>query len=85
MGFYQMIVNQKVRSITPEGLLDLGRTYGIQVNYNTAVQIVNLIRSNPIDVFDDFQRNRLLSEISRISSPDVARQIEGLFNSLIRR
>lgn len=85
MGFYQNIVNQKVRQITPEGLLDLGRNYGIQINYNMAVQIVNLIRTNPIDVFDDFQRNRLLSEVSRISSPEVARQIDGLFNSIIRR
>lgn len=85
MGFYQIIVNQKVKQITPEGLLDLGGKYGIQINYNTAVQIVNLIRSNPIDVFDDIQRNRLLAEVARISSPDVARQIEVLFNSLIRR
>lgn len=85
MGFYQIIVNQRVRQISPEGLLDLGRNYGFQIDYNMAVQIVNLIRSHPIDVFDDLQRNRLLAEVARISSPDVAGQIEDLFNSLIRR
>lgn len=85
MGFYQMIVNQRVRQITPEGLLELGHNYGLQINYNQALQVVNLIRTRPINVFDDMQRNMLLGEIAKITSPTVAGQIEHLFNQLIKK
>lgn len=83
MSLFKNIINKKMNSITVEELLSYSQQYQIAINRNQAKEVVKLIRGKNINLFDDNERHRLLKQVARITSPEVARQLNTLFNQLM--
>lgn len=83
MSLFKNIINKKMNSITVDELLSYSQQYQVAINRNQAKEIVKLIRGKNINLFDDNERHRLLKQVARITSPEVARQLNTLFNQLI--
>ncbi len=79
MNFYQTLVNQKIRHLTPADLKDLGATYGIHLSDQEATQVVHKLKTTPIDIFNESDRRRLINELATVTSPRVIAQCEALF------
>jgi hypothetical protein len=83
MSLFKSIINKKMNSITVDELLSYSQQYQIAINRSQAMEIVKLIRGKNINLFDDNERHRLLKQVARITSPEVARQLNTLFNQLM--
>lgn len=83
MSLFKNIINKKMNSITVDELLAYSQQYQIAINRDQAKEIVKLIRGKNINLFDDNERHRLLKQVARITSPEVARQLNTLFNQLM--
>ncbi|MBE4907999.1 DUF2624 domain-containing protein [Bacillus luteolus] len=83
MSLFKNIINKKMNSITVDELLSYSQQYQVAINRNQAKEIVKLIRGKNINLFDDNERHRLLKQVARITSPEVARQLNTLFNQLL--
>ena len=80
MNIYQQIVNQKLKTITPEELLAYGKKYNISVTKEQAQKVIILMKDNKnINIFNPEEKKQLLREIARVTSPQVARQLNNLF------
>ncbi|MCH1624954.1 DUF2624 domain-containing protein [Fredinandcohnia quinoae] len=80
MNIYQQIINQKLKTITPEELLTYANQYNIQVTKEQARKVIILMKNQKsINIFSQEERKQLLREIARVTSPDVARQLNSLF------
>ncbi|QOR65553.1 DUF2624 domain-containing protein [Cytobacillus suaedae] len=83
MSLFKNIINKKMNNITVDELLSYSQQYQIAINRNQAKEVVKLIRGKNINLFDDNERHRLLKQVARITSPEVARQLNTLFNQLM--
>ncbi len=80
MNIYQQIVNQKLKTLTPDDLLKYGKQYNIHVTKEQATNVLHLIRKKThINIFNPDEKNQLLREIAQITSPEVARKLNQLF------
>lgn len=80
MNIYQQIINQKLRSITPEELLMYARQYNIPVTREQAKNVIVLMKSKKsINIFNPEEKKQLLKEIAGATSPQIARQLNSLF------
>lgn len=80
MNIYQQIINQKLKTLTPGDLVKYGKQYEIYVTKEQAANVLKLIRSKKnINIFNPEEKNQLLREIARVTSPDVARKLNQLF------
>ncbi|MFT4412654.1 DUF2624 domain-containing protein [Fredinandcohnia humi] len=80
MNIYQQIINQKLKTLTPEDLMKYGKQYDIHVTKAQAANVLKLIRSKQnINIFNPEEKNQLLREIARATSPEVARKLNQLF------
>ncbi|WP_456278263.1 DUF2624 domain-containing protein [Bacillus sp. AK128] len=79
MRLIEQIVNQKLNRITKEELLKLAKKHQISITSQQAEQVVVLIRGKNINIFNSSERTRLLKEIAKITSPDVAKKINRIF------
>lgn len=80
MNIYQQIINQKLKTLTPDDLMKYGKQYEIHVSKEQATNALKLIRKNKnINIFNPDEKNKLLKEIARVTSPDVARKLNQLF------
>ncbi|MCC3356702.1 DUF2624 domain-containing protein [Bacillus sp. REN16] len=80
MNIYQQIVNQKLKTLTPDDLIKYGKQYDIDVTKAQATNVLKLIRKKKhINIFNPDEKNQLLREIAQITSPDVARKLNQLF------
>ncbi|MEH7224540.1 DUF2624 domain-containing protein [Bacillus sp. JJ1566] len=80
MNIYQQIINQKLKTLTPEDLMKYGKQYDIYVSKAQASNVLKLIRKKKnINIFNPDEKNQLLKEIAQITSPDVARKLNQLF------
>lgn len=79
MNLYQTFVNQRLRSLTPSEIIELGRNNGILINQNESILIAQKLNSSNVDVFNDTERIKLLEEVATITSPYLANEVEKLF------
>jgi Mn-dependent DtxR family transcriptional regulator len=79
MNIYQQIVNQKIKTITPEELVSYSKDYGIYLTKEEAQKIIQLVRNNKINVFDPKERVKWVKELAKITSPQTAKQANALF------
>lgn len=80
MNIYQQIINQKLKTLTPDDLMKYGKQYDIYVSKEQATNVLKLIRKNKnINIFNPEEKNQLLREIARVTSPEVARKLNQLF------
>jgi len=80
MNIYQQIVNQKLKTLTPNDLIKYGKQYDIHVTREQATSVLKLIRKRThINIFNPDEKNQLLREIAQLTSPEVARKLNQLF------
>jgi flavoprotein len=80
VNIYQQIINQKLKTLTPGDLVKYGKQYEIYVTKEQAANVLKLIRSKKnINIFNPEEKNQLLREIARVTSPEVARKLNQLF------
>ncbi|MFS0861580.1 DUF2624 domain-containing protein [Fredinandcohnia sp. 179-A 10B2 NHS] len=80
MNIYQQIINQKLKTLTPGDLVKYGKQYEIYVTKEQAANVLKLIKSKKnINIFNAEEKNQLLREIARVTSPEVARKLNQLF------
>jgi Mn-dependent DtxR family transcriptional regulator len=79
MRLLEQIVNQKLNRLTKEDLLKYSKEHDIALTSQQAEKIVGLIRGKNINIFDPTERVRLIKQVAKITSPDVARKVNQLF------
>ncbi|MEH7236043.1 DUF2624 domain-containing protein [Bacillus sp. JJ1562] len=80
MNIYQQIINQKLKTLSPDDLVMYGKQYDIYVSKSQATNVLKLIRKKKnINIFNPDEKNQLLREIAQITSPEVARKLNQLF------
>lgn len=78
--FILQIANQKINSITKEELLSLAYQNGIQINEAQAEKVIQILRSEPINIADHRQVERMLYRLQTEVDPYVANVIRQLLN-----
>ncbi|MBA2873504.1 DUF2624 domain-containing protein [Thermaerobacillus caldiproteolyticus] len=85
MNIYQQIINQKIKTITPEELVSYSRDYGISLTMEEAKKIIHIAQNRQINVFDPQERKKWIKELAKITSPQTARQANELFLKFIKK
>ncbi|MDF2556366.1 MAG: hypothetical protein K0R71_194 [Bacillales bacterium] len=85
MNLYQSFVNQRLRTLTPNEIVELARNNGISINQNEAVLISQKLQSSHVNVFNDTERFALLKEVAQITSPHIANEVEKLFQYFVSK
>lgn len=85
MNLYQTFVNQRLRTLTPNEIMDLSSTNGISINQKEAVLISQKLQNSRVNVFNDTERMTLLNEVAQITSPKVANDVEKLFQHFVSK
>lgn len=56
MNLYQQLVQQKIKTMTPEELVSYSHDYDIPLTVEQAKKILHIARTNKINVFDPQER-----------------------------
>jgi hypothetical protein len=85
MNIYQQIINQKIKTITPEELVSYSEDYGISLTIEEAKKIIDIVRHNKINIFDSQERMKWVRELAKITSPQTAKQANALFLKFMKK
>ena len=85
MNIYEHIINQKIKSITPEELVGYGNQYNIRLTKEEAQKIIQLVRNNKINLFDPNERAKWVKELAKVTSPETAKQANALFLNFMKK
>lgn len=84
MAIFQKIINHKVNGITGKELYNYAQQFQIQVSIEDANKVANFLRGKNFNIFDPNQKVMIIQEIQKITSPQIAQQVEKLFTSLTK-
>jgi hypothetical protein len=79
MRLLEQIVNQKLNRLTKDDLLKYSKQHDITLTSQQVEKIVGLIRGKNINIFEPNERVRLIKQVAKITSPDVAKKVNQLF------
>lgn len=82
--FIQQMVNYKINHLTSSELISLARQYNVVLTQEQATQILQILRAQQIDIFNNNQRMQLLKKIEKVVGRSKAQQINQIFNSFIK-
>ncbi|HZG60541.1 MAG TPA: DUF2624 domain-containing protein [Anoxybacillus sp.] len=85
MNIYQKIINEKIKTITPEELVSYSQDYGIALTIEEAKKIIYLAQHNKINIFNPQERIKWVKELAKITSPQTAKQANELFLKFIKK
>ncbi|MBB6284837.1 DUF2624 domain-containing protein [Geobacillus subterraneus] len=85
MNFYQQLVKQKLKTITPEELVAYSQDYDLPITVSQAKKILQLARTNDINVFDPKERKKWVRELAKITSPEIAKKANELFLKFVQK
>ncbi|BBW95574.1 DUF2624 domain-containing protein [Geobacillus sp. FSL W8-0032] len=85
MNVYHQLVRQKLKTITPEELVAYSHRYGLAITIKQAQTILDLARTNDINVFDPQERKKWVRELAKITSPEIARKANELFLQFMKK
>lgn len=74
----QQMVNQKINSLTKEDLLSLSVQYQMPINEKQAEKVINILRSEKINIADEQQCKRILYRLQTEVDPYVSSLITQL-------
>ena len=83
-AFIKQLVNQKMNRMTPMELKNLGEKYGTKISHTEAEEVMKIIRSMNFDIFNEQDRRSVLNNIANSTNPDLAKNLEALFNRFLR-
>lgn len=84
MKFLETMINMKINSISTNELMKYADNYQIRITKMEAEQIANYLRGKNINIFNDQDRLKVIKEISKISGPTTAKQVNQLFIQLTK-
>ncbi|OEH93723.1 DUF2624 family protein [Bacillus solimangrovi] len=80
--FLQTLVNQKVKQLTTQELIQYANQYDISISKKEAENILSLVKKEQINIYDEAKLNKLLDKIRNIVSADAANKAEKLLTQL---
>lgn len=80
----KVVVNSMLNSMTVEKLLSYANEYQIPLNQEQASKIIGEMAGKKLDIFNKQQRLEMIKRVSQITSPTVAKQVNELFNELVK-
>ncbi|WP_019154532.1 DUF2624 domain-containing protein [Robertmurraya massiliosenegalensis] len=84
MKIFQKIINHKINSITGKELLKYGKQFQVSITNEQANKIAAHLRGRNVNIFNDDERTKVISEIAKIVGPDKANEINRIFVSFTR-
>ncbi len=84
MKFLENIINMKINGITGKELLKYARQFNINVTLEQAEQIAKFLRGKNFDIFNDFDRTKIIKEIAHVAGPQTAKKVNQLFIMLTK-
>jgi hypothetical protein len=85
MNLYQQLIQQKIKTITPEELVSYSQDYDIPLTVEQAKKILHIARTNKINVFDPQERKKWVKELAKITSPQIAKKANELFLKFVNK
>ena len=80
----RQFINNKINTITPEDLINLGNIYQIRLSRNQAIKIVKILRREKINIENRAQLDRILRQIGTEVGVDVQYKIQSILNLLLK-
>ncbi|MGG0716470.1 DUF2624 domain-containing protein [Robertmurraya massiliosenegalensis] len=84
MKIFQKIINHKINSITGKELLKYGKQFQVSISNEQANTIAAHLRGKNVNIFNDDERKKVISEIAKIVGPEKANEINRIFVSFIK-
>lgn len=84
LKIFQKIINHKINSITGKELLKYGKQFQVSISNEQANTIAAHLRGKNVNIFNDDERKKVISEIAKIVGPEKANEINRIFVSFIK-
>ncbi|WP_236035088.1 DUF2624 domain-containing protein [Alkalihalobacterium elongatum] len=78
--FFQQMINHKINSLTPKELIALSHQHQMPINEEQANKVIQVIQSEPIDVGNRSQIERMIKRLQTEVDPYVSKLISQLLN-----
>lgn len=85
MNFYQSYVNQRIRTLTPNEIISIGPNNGVNMDVREASRVSRLLHGSIVNVFDDYERDNLLNEVTKVSSSFVSTEVDKIIQYYIKK
>ncbi|WP_445490388.1 DUF2624 domain-containing protein [Niallia sp. 03133] len=80
MKIFENIINHKIGNITSTELLKYSKQFKVAISDEEAVKLANHLNGKKVNIFNPADRSQLIREISKITSPATAKEVNELFN-----
>lgn len=82
--FIKDFVIHKMKHISAEELLHYSKQYRFHISLEQSRQITAYLQTNTVDPFNKADRNKMFTELSRITDRATAKKAEQLFQEIIK-
>ncbi|MDQ0218287.1 DUF2624 domain-containing protein [Peribacillus cavernae] len=82
MKLFEMMINHKVNTITPNELLKLARQYDVDLKPDQARIVSKIVAGKNINVFNKTERLKALELVSAQTGLATSKELETIFNQL---
>ncbi|MGP7819069.1 DUF2624 domain-containing protein [Niallia sp. 01092] len=79
MKIFENIINHKISNITSTELLKYSKQFKVAISDDEAVKLAKYLNGKKINIFNPAERADLIREISKITSPTTAKEVNQLF------
>ncbi|KKB74613.1 MULTISPECIES: DUF2624 domain-containing protein [Bacillus] len=85
MILFQKIVLQRLNQVTADEVLKYAKQYGIHVTRKQALEVEKLVNGKNINIFNEKERNKLLSQVEAVTSKEAVQLLNQLFEQYVSR
>ncbi|WP_158555862.1 DUF2624 domain-containing protein [Peribacillus glennii] len=82
MKLFEMMINHKVNTITPDELLRLAKQYNVNLTVGDAKTVAGIVAGKNINVFNKAERMKALKQIEMKTGLATANELEEIFKQL---
>lgn len=82
MKLFEMMINHKVNTITPDELLRLAKQYNVSLTTQQAKAVSAIVAGKNINVFNKDERLKALKQVEAKTGLATANELEEIFNQL---
>lgn len=82
MKLFEMMINHKVNTITPDDLLSLARQHNVKLTKDQARIICKIVAGKNINVFNKAERQKAIKQIADQTGLAAANEMEAIFQQL---
>ncbi|WP_078428835.1 DUF2624 domain-containing protein [Alkalihalobacterium alkalinitrilicum] len=78
--FIQQMINHKINSLTKKELITLSHQHQMPINGGQASKVIQIIQSEPIDIGNRSQVERMIQRLQNEVDPHVSKLVNQLLN-----